>query len=98
MSKPSRRPNRENRPKKKRDRELKRAIDAIPIVVGFYDQEGNEIELSLDCERCWARLSGEEDSQTRRSWPWRGAGSVSWPVAREDSAGTGGRREAAFRG
>ena len=63
MSKPSRRPNRENRPKKKRDRELKRAIDAIPIVVGFYDQEGNEIELSLDCERCWARLS---ERKTRR--------------------------------
>ena len=63
MSKPSRRPNRENRPKKKRDRQLKRAIDAIPIVVGFYDQEGNEIELSLGCDRCRARLAGEDGSQ-----------------------------------
>lgn len=56
MSKPSRRPNREHRPKKRRDRELKRQIDAIPIVVGFFDEDGNEVEFSLDCERCWARL------------------------------------------
>lgn len=65
MSKPSRRPNREHRPKKKRDRELKRQIEAIPIMVGFFDDEGNEVEFSLDCDRCWARLGGECEGGAR---------------------------------
>lgn len=51
MSKPSRCANREHRPKKRRDRELKRQIEAIPILVGFFDKDGNEVEFSLDCER-----------------------------------------------
>ena len=48
MSKPSHRLNRENRPKKKRDRELKRAAEAVPIVFSFFDQDGELVEVVLN--------------------------------------------------
>ncbi|MDH3680202.1 MAG: hypothetical protein OEV40_09680 [Acidimicrobiia bacterium] len=51
MSKPSRGPNRERRPKRKRDRELKRQIEELPVVVTIYDEEGIAYEFNLDCGR-----------------------------------------------
>ena len=34
----------------------------MPIVVGFLDEDGNEVEFSLDCDRCWARLRATDDT------------------------------------
>lgn len=61
MSKPSRRANRERRPKKKRDRELKRQIEELPVVLTLYDEKGYEYVFDLGCVsvglRCVRRSS-----------------------------------------
>ena len=65
MSKPSRRPSRERRPKKKRDRELKRQIEQLPVVVTFY-AEGGRARANLDSDGCWARIRGDDEPTVPR--------------------------------
>ena len=57
MSKPSR-PDRERRPKRKRDRELKRRIEELPVVITSYDDDGNGYDFDLDCDLRCAQTAG----------------------------------------
>jgi hypothetical protein len=72
MSKPSRRPGRQNRPKTKHTRDLRRPVALeldpepepsesirLPTVIGFHRPDGTEVEFTLDCDACWARIHGQ---------------------------------------